>query len=146
MERRQKYAGDAHVPPGLIRMSVGIEHVDDIWADLAPGAVRLTGGQARRASSTSPRPRRCALSAAAQSAGTRDLDPLVRVGAATMPSHQSSTAAEHSDRVALGERGRAVGRHREHHPAAGRAWSPDDVGADQHLAGSDLAGGDRTGS
>ena len=35
MERRQKYAGDAHVPPGLIRMSVGIEHIDDIWADLA---------------------------------------------------------------------------------------------------------------
>ena len=35
MERRQKYAGDAHVPPGLIRMSVGIEHLDDIWADLA---------------------------------------------------------------------------------------------------------------
>ena len=35
MERRQKYAGDSHVPPGLIRMSVGIEHVDDIWADLA---------------------------------------------------------------------------------------------------------------
>lgn len=34
MERRQKYVGDAHVPPGLIRMSVGIEHVDDIWADL----------------------------------------------------------------------------------------------------------------
>ena len=41
MERRQKYAGDALVPPGLIRMSVGIEHIDDIWADLsqalAPG-------------------------------------------------------------------------------------------------------------
>jgi len=35
MERRQKYAGDAHVPPGLIRMSVGIEHVDDLWTDLA---------------------------------------------------------------------------------------------------------------
>jgi cystathionine gamma-synthase len=34
MERRQKYAGDAHVPPGLLRMSVGIEHVDDIWHDL----------------------------------------------------------------------------------------------------------------
>lgn len=34
MERRQKYAGDAHVPPGLIRMSCGIEHVDDVWADL----------------------------------------------------------------------------------------------------------------
>ncbi len=33
--RRQKYAGDAHVPPGLLRMSVGIEHVDDVWADLS---------------------------------------------------------------------------------------------------------------
>lgn len=35
IERRQKYAGDAHVAPGLLRMSVGIEHVDDIWDDLA---------------------------------------------------------------------------------------------------------------
>ena len=34
IERRQKYAGDAHVPPGLLRMSVGIEDVDDLWADL----------------------------------------------------------------------------------------------------------------
>lgn len=35
IERRQKYAGDAHVPPGLLRMSVGIEHADDVWADLS---------------------------------------------------------------------------------------------------------------
>jgi cystathionine gamma-synthase len=35
LERRQKYAGDAHVHPGLVRMSVGIEDVDDLWADLA---------------------------------------------------------------------------------------------------------------
>ena len=34
IERREKYAGDAHVPPGLLRMSVGIEDVDDLWADL----------------------------------------------------------------------------------------------------------------
>lgn len=34
IERRQKYAGDAHVPPGLLRMSVGIEDVEDLWADL----------------------------------------------------------------------------------------------------------------
>ena len=34
IERRQKYAGDAHVPPGLLRMSVGIEDLDDLWADL----------------------------------------------------------------------------------------------------------------
>jgi cystathionine gamma-synthase len=34
IERRQKYAGDAHVAPGLLRMSVGIEDVEDIWFDL----------------------------------------------------------------------------------------------------------------
>jgi cystathionine gamma-synthase len=34
VERRQKYAGDAHVPPGLVRMSVGIEDVEDLWADI----------------------------------------------------------------------------------------------------------------
>ena len=34
IERRQKYAGDAHVHPGLLRMSVGIEHIDDLWDDL----------------------------------------------------------------------------------------------------------------
>jgi cystathionine gamma-synthase len=34
IERRQKYAGDAHVPPGLLRMSVGIEDVEDLWADI----------------------------------------------------------------------------------------------------------------
>jgi len=35
IERRQKYAGEALVPPGLLRMSVGIEDVDDLWADLS---------------------------------------------------------------------------------------------------------------
>jgi cystathionine gamma-synthase len=34
IERRQKYAGDAHVAPGLLRMSVGIEDLEDIWHDL----------------------------------------------------------------------------------------------------------------
>ena len=35
IERRQKYAGDSHVDPGLLRMSVGIEDVEDLWNDLA---------------------------------------------------------------------------------------------------------------
>lgn len=35
MERRQRYAGDAHVDPGLIRLSVGIEDPGDLWADLS---------------------------------------------------------------------------------------------------------------
>lgn len=34
LERRQKYPGDAGVDPGLIRMSVGIEDVHDLWSDL----------------------------------------------------------------------------------------------------------------
>ncbi len=34
IERREKYAGDAHVHPGLLRMSVGIEDIDDLWHDL----------------------------------------------------------------------------------------------------------------
>ena len=35
IERRHKYAGDAHVDPALLRMSVGIEDVDDLWEDLS---------------------------------------------------------------------------------------------------------------
>jgi len=34
IERREKYAGDRHVDPGLLRMSVGIEDVEDLWHDL----------------------------------------------------------------------------------------------------------------
>lgn len=35
IERRQKYLGDAHVNPGLLRISVGIEDVEDLWSDFA---------------------------------------------------------------------------------------------------------------
>ena len=28
------HPGQAHIPPGLIRMSVGCEDVEDVWADL----------------------------------------------------------------------------------------------------------------
>jgi cystathionine gamma-synthase len=36
MERRSRWAGEqgGPTPPSLIRMSVGIEHVEDLWADL----------------------------------------------------------------------------------------------------------------
>ncbi|HEX2850500.1 MAG TPA: PLP-dependent aspartate aminotransferase family protein [Acidimicrobiales bacterium] len=34
IERRAKYAGEGDVPAGLLRFSVGLEHVDDLWADL----------------------------------------------------------------------------------------------------------------
>lgn len=33
-ERRQKYPGDAAVDPGLVRLSVGLEAIDDLWADV----------------------------------------------------------------------------------------------------------------
>jgi len=41
IERRQKYPDDAHVPPGLLRMSVGIEDVEDLWADLSANLTLL---------------------------------------------------------------------------------------------------------
>ena len=34
MERRNANPGQEHIPPALIRMSVGCEDVDDLWADL----------------------------------------------------------------------------------------------------------------
>jgi cystathionine gamma-synthase len=34
IERRGRLAGEEHLPPGLLRLSVGIEGVDDLWDDL----------------------------------------------------------------------------------------------------------------
>ncbi|SFA82217.1 cystathionine gamma-synthase [Amycolatopsis marina] len=42
VERRASLAGDAHVPAGLVRFSVGLEHPDDLWSDLAGALDRLT--------------------------------------------------------------------------------------------------------
>jgi cystathionine gamma-synthase len=44
IERRARYAGDASVVgPTLCRLSVGIEHVEDLWSDL-DGALRAVLG------------------------------------------------------------------------------------------------------
>jgi cystathionine gamma-synthase len=36
LERRGSYPGESrqHTPAELIRLSVGLEHVEDLWADL----------------------------------------------------------------------------------------------------------------
>jgi cystathionine gamma-synthase len=34
MERRAAIPGQGHLPPSLLRLSVGIEDVDDLWSDL----------------------------------------------------------------------------------------------------------------
>lgn len=34
VERRNKLPGQEHVPPGLLRLSVGCEHLEDLWEDL----------------------------------------------------------------------------------------------------------------
>ena len=39
LERRGRYAGEEGTPPGLLRVSVGLEHVEDLWADLAQALV-----------------------------------------------------------------------------------------------------------
>ncbi len=43
MERRAKYANSEHVPAELLRLSVGVEHVEDLWSDL-DGALRSVTG------------------------------------------------------------------------------------------------------
>jgi cystathionine gamma-synthase len=39
METRHRYEGE-RVPPGLIRLSIGLEHVDDLWDDLCQALER----------------------------------------------------------------------------------------------------------
>jgi cystathionine gamma-synthase len=34
IERRSRYPAERHLPAGLLRLSTGIEDVDDLWADL----------------------------------------------------------------------------------------------------------------
>ncbi|MGA3353120.1 MAG: PLP-dependent aspartate aminotransferase family protein [Acidimicrobiales bacterium] len=34
IDRRNRWPGEENVPPGLLRLSVGLEHPDDLWADL----------------------------------------------------------------------------------------------------------------
>jgi cystathionine gamma-synthase len=34
IERRSKLPGQGHVPPGLLRLSVGCEYIDDLWNDM----------------------------------------------------------------------------------------------------------------
>lgn len=34
IERRAKHPGQEHVPAGLLRLSVGCEHIEDLWCDL----------------------------------------------------------------------------------------------------------------
>jgi cystathionine gamma-synthase len=35
IERRGKMASQEHLPPGFLRLSVGCEHIEDLWDDLA---------------------------------------------------------------------------------------------------------------
>ena len=37
IDRRRRWPGEERVAPGLLRMSVGLEHVDDLWDDLEHG-------------------------------------------------------------------------------------------------------------
>lgn len=43
LERRRRWGAElTTVPEGLVRLSVGVEHVDDLWADLAQALERVT--------------------------------------------------------------------------------------------------------
>jgi cystathionine gamma-synthase len=51
MERRAAVPGQEHLPPGLLRLSVGIEDAEDLWADL-DRALRLAALEPSGASAT----------------------------------------------------------------------------------------------
>jgi cystathionine gamma-synthase len=42
IERRAKWPGQEHLPPGFLRLSVGCEHIEDLWDDLE-SALAQTG-------------------------------------------------------------------------------------------------------
>ena len=42
IERRSKLPGQGHLPPGLLRLSVGCEHIDDLWSDLSTALDQAT--------------------------------------------------------------------------------------------------------
>jgi len=49
LERRRRWSGELpSVPEGLIRMSVGIEHVEDLWADLEQALRTINTSRAGR--------------------------------------------------------------------------------------------------
>ena len=48
MERRAAIPGQEHLPPSLLRLSVGIEDADDLWADLEGALGRASATVARR--------------------------------------------------------------------------------------------------
>lgn len=54
IERRAKLPGQEDVPPGLLRLSVGCEHVEDLWDDL-DAALAAVGAPGRNATGAAPR-------------------------------------------------------------------------------------------
>lgn len=44
IDRRNRWPGEEHIPPGLLRLSVGLEHPDDLWADLQDALSRISPG------------------------------------------------------------------------------------------------------
>ena len=53
IERRAAIPGQHHLPPGLLRLSVGIEHVDDLWDDLRAALAHCIATPRRRPSPAS---------------------------------------------------------------------------------------------
>jgi cystathionine gamma-synthase len=40
IDRRRRWPGEERVPAGLLRLSVGLEHVEDLWEDLDEAITR----------------------------------------------------------------------------------------------------------
>jgi cystathionine gamma-synthase len=51
LERRAKYPAEADIPADLLRVSVGCEHVEDLWADFRQAITATTSSAAHRGTS-----------------------------------------------------------------------------------------------
>src|SRR5204862_194976 len=47
IERRAKLPGQEHVPPAMLRLSVGCEHIEDLWTDLTTVLDTVAGKASR---------------------------------------------------------------------------------------------------
>ena len=94
IERRARIEPEGRVPEGLLRLAVGLEDVDDLWADLAQAIE--SRAQTSAAASARPRPRLAALVAPERVLdGARDDHSRTRSG-----SSQSSAVSRSSSRRA----------------------------------------------
>ena len=112
LERRRRWKAEAAtIPDGLVRLSVGIEDVEDLWDDLGSQALcrRVVRGSSRRAVLSDRSTTRRLGAQSVSALVSRAMKRVHHLGAVIRPSTTASTcsAIGASTPVLLGERRRS---------------------------------------